>query len=716
MADEINREELEKIAEKIRKKVIEKIESELKKNGGSAMVPPIPDAVLKNAANNAVSEKNTEGSAVSIDVDSLTAEDKIVSTADDKFRGSADDDFWDFGKPKPRTYEKPEFSPEALSLSPVEENKNAEGILKNSSDEISAPAHTAEKIPPREEFVSRHVNDSRHGNDLHQPRTVNTVDGPRVVTGSYKRPRPRTYTKPVQLPPRERHEDVTYEPGGALIHKIIIKDWVSDSDFYSRFAADARQSHSAEPKIPYSQPMKPVQFFSYVPQYAHMTSSQLEYYRWVRENIRHGSYPDCDMPYLMLYIYEILNLDGTIQPKDGAEALVSVWRGYRARWSRLDGYLCEWLADYCMIHCLPMPDSLLPILREIVPKAQLKEFYLDKSMSGENGRMNLEAAAKALIDNSSDYDYKTSRYYPENREAYEKYIPQAVTKVIEDEFEKKRGIFAMDRTYHMVRDSYVGAVVSSGSKKRLDIEFSSFTRRAGSREHVTSIVKYTENKLRQTLGIKAKLGVGSPDPEDISVIDEFFAPMMPQKKNVRANAEDKYMPEDYLKNYEADSTGFDISAAAEIERLSWENTDRLTGANPAEEAAAGEEYQEQAESIAGELSTDSIEKYENYTEAETLPEENAEEIIPIEAAPDECDNNINNNEENSSGKADDIIKGAVQAALEGNFRAYARERGLYEGELADRVNSIFLEVIGDVILEDFKLIEDYREDAEEWMK
>ena len=32
------------------------------------------------------------------------------------------------------------------------------------------------------------------------------------------------------------------------------------------------------------------------------------------------------------------------------------------------------------------------------------------------------------------------------------------------------------------------------------------------------------------------------------------------------------------------------------------------------------------------------------------------------------------------------------------------------------MNTYFLDIIGDVILEDFTFIEDYREDIEEWMK
>ena len=49
-----------------------------------------------------------------------------------------------------------------------------------------------------------------------------------------------------------------------------------------------------------------------------------------------------------------------------------------------------------------------------------------------------------------------------------------------------------------------------------------------------------------------------------------------------------------------------------------------------------------------------------------------------------------------------------------------RENGLYEGDAADRINGIFLERIGDIVLEPdgvgFRFVDDYREDSEEWLR
>ena len=718
----------------IRMKIRKKIEDELSKRGlNPAMLDEfknfakaaeqktnlpeknIPSAVsIKITSKEFTQPQNSENKispSAEFDVESLAASDKVVNTSGENYRDAKDEDYWSLGKPKPRAYEKPSFSPESLSLNRVEQTEDE---FENSGEKT----HELEKIPEKsadnygKHYVSQTMNPFTTPHELKQ----------HVVTGSYRSRKAKSYSqqssgsKPVEKSARVRHEDITYELNGVLIHKITVKDWISDTDFYSRFASDAVASHFAKPNIQPEIAANPVSYYSYVPQYSHMTNSQVQFYRWVRENIRLGRYPDCDSAYIMLYIYEIINLEGVIEPQEGASLLVSVWMGYRERYPRLDGYLCEWLADYCMIHNIHLPQELVPMLSEIVPKAQFKEFYLD-ALIGEGkdtfGTEKFQLAAAALIENSSDYDYTSSRYYPENKDSYKKYLPRAMAEVIRGEFEAKRGIFALDKNYRMTRDSYMGAVVSSAVKKRLDLEFSSFTRRADTRAYVTAIVKYSENKLRQSLGIKAKLGVGELDAADIALIDAFFAPMLPEKAKARRNSEDKYMPEGYLKNYEAESSGFDFSAAAEIERLSWENTQRLTSAdgtqygqeNVNETTAFDESHSEEPLSecgfVEGEISSDNFaEMLERVEESEvkaehTEPEKEAAAFV---------------------GDSGEELKPAVQAAIDGEFKKWARENGYYEGELQDRINNLFLDVIGDVILENFTLIEDYREDVEEWMK
>ena len=77
--------------------------------------------------------------------------------------------------------------------------------------------------------------------------------------------------------------------------------------------------------------------------------------------------------------------------------------------------------------------------------------------------------------------------------------------------------------------------------------------------------------------------------------------------------------------------------------------------------------------------------------------------------------------EETENSGDRLLRDALRAAMNGGFRGYCRANGLYEGDAADRINGIFLEQIGDVVLEadadgGFRFVEEYRADAEEWLR
>ena len=49
-----------------------------------------------------------------------------------------------------------------------------------------------------------------------------------------------------------------------------------------------------------------------------------------------------------------------------------------------------------------------------------------------------------------------------------------------------------------------------------------------------------------------------------------------------------------------------------------------------------------------------------------------------------------------------------------------RDHGLFPGRMAEQINEIFLELVGDILVEAdgnrYQLIEEYREDAESWSR
>ncbi len=676
---------------------------------------------------------------VAVEEKRVPSEDGKVKTSREVWRDFDDGDFWDMGEPRKKTYSKPSFSPGSLDVADVERVKVDLGGGKSEIEEKAV--YSREAIPKRDsEYdpemgktllyngVSKLVkeieaikakDDSSSGEKKEKKpvtvliggednrdvgssgRVIRTVDGQRSVSGysygSYSRARKQRRVGVGDSGDQSRlrrggntdgstvQREVKYEPGGAFIKGVTIKDWSSETDFYSRFAEDVEVSRKRVSRYPYTVDIPEVKFFSYVPQFSHMTRSQIEYYDWVKECIAHGKYPECDLSYIQLYVFELINEpDGDAGENNRrAEVLTALLlkyqRDFRDKYPLFMCNLSDWLADYCLIHEISVPSGLIPYLPEIVARSQIKEFYLDgifREYSGDEVRL-YRSLTDVFTYSMSDYDYKTSRYYTQYKSEYDELIPGAVAAVLKSQYEGRRGIFGFGRTYRMVRDSYVGAVASIRSKKRIELELSSCIRLESTRDIMTKAIKYSENKVREAYGLKSKLLAKQVDIRDADVIDRYFAPVLEKSGAKRKKSlDEKYMPEGYMANYEAETAGFDVAAAEAIERESWVNTERLV---VAEEDA---DLSMAADEVGG-------------------------DTVAIGSGGDGGD---------AGNVVDWVILGAVKAALDGRFRQYAREAGIYEGELTDRVNTVFLEVIGDVLIEDGEVIEDYRDDAVEWVE
>lgn len=596
-------------------------------------------------------------------VDFGTAEQRFASAEPKRNKRYDDDDFWDLGETRRKVYQKPSFSGKPIENTMISKSTEATGGI------------TREPIPKtedaRESFSSKLY--KRAADNTAIP-TAEHNSRKQIPTSRYHASRPES-ARDVQNRQNEALRNAkterSYDCDGMLIRHVEIKPWAANVRFYERFAAEAELFHEKT-----GSPCPAVSFFAYVPQYSKMNDKQQNFYLYVRDSIRNGDFMDAEISYLLLYVFEIINLPHRIPPETGVRLLSDIWLNYRDRHPRLDIFLCEWLADYCLIHAIPLPRRLAPILPQIVQKAQFKELYLDLLPDS-----NMESLSKALMEFSSDYDYRRSRYYKDHKDTYEEKIPAAVAAALIEAQRNKRGIFAFEKKYRVTRDAYCGAVTPAEIKRRIDVEFNSFTRPLEARDMITNLVKYAENQLRLTLKIKAKLGVGELDAADRESIDRFFAPMMPQKRRKSVGGE-----EEYLKFYEAENAGFDFRAAEEIEQMSWNNTNKLT-----------QETEEEPSVFTEEPSVSPL------AETEDLPTPPA----TADVTPSPTANELS------------MEKACLRAAMEGNFRSFCKENGFFADNTAAKINEIFLDIIGDIVLEgedgDYRLIEDYREDVLEWL-
>lgn len=572
------------------------------------------------------------------------------------------DDFWDFGEVRRKVYRKPDFGAGADEM-----------ILIDRETPESGNVAKRESVPQRRSWTTPAVKPRVADNVAVGEKPVRTAQYGSAAHGVKTRDVAERQNEALRATPTS----CEYDCGNLLIRRVEIRPWTTNTQFYGRFAAEAALFHEKR-----GTPCPAVPFFSCVPQYAKMDERQQSFYLYVRECLRNGTYIEADLSYILLYIYEIINLPHKIPPERGSALLAFLWLHYRKSYPRLDVFLCEWLPDYCLIHQIPMPRELTPILPQIVQKAPFKEFFLDVPPE-----QDMENTARILMEFASDYDYRTSRYYPGNESMYDEKLRAAVIAALTDACREKRGIFSFEKKYRLTRDAYCGAVAPAEIKRRIDVEFYSFTRSLETRERITSLVRYAENRLRLVLKIRAKLGVGKLDPADREIIDRFFAPLMEEKPLSRAEVA-ALEEREYLKLYEAESVGFDLAAAEEIERTSWDNTRRLTF----------------ADTSAVDASVDVSED-----ESVDVSEDEPAEGESVDASVDES----------TASTADGAEKEAVRAALRGDFRNYCRANGLFDGDMASKINEIFLELIGDVVLLDengeYGLIEDYREDVLEWL-
>lgn len=472
---------------------------------------------------------------------------------------------------------------------------------------------------------------------------------------------------------RIKTPDLEYSPQGSLIHKVRLYSWSSAYPYYEHFRKAALYYYN---KTSQCVPHEP--YFSYMPQYSQLTDRQLAFYLWFRGEIRAGRYPFADYSYVMLLVYETINLSDKLEPEKAVRLLSELWLNYRGEYPRLDVQLSEWIFDMCLIERLAPPSDIIgEIVASLPSTAGLREFYSDAAGSRD-------AFASLLMRHCSNYNYKKSKFFVgENIPIYEKHVHGVLSHIISNCSDPSRpfelaGFRLQDSRTQ--RDSYTGALCIPKVKKRIEIEFCSFSHSHELRFIVTDVLKYAENRIRAHIGVKSRLSVNSLPNGIKRLADEYFNRELPIK-TLHPSIKDE-IP-DYEKLYEPERREMSFSSASEIESLSWETTGRL------------------------------IEAFE---EAE-------EEPTPDAPVPEADDNAADCAEDDLFALLSSDELDFLCAALEEGFskqREIASRTGALPDILADRINTLSADVTGDVLLEEsgggYAVIEDYAEEVSKAIK
>ena len=462
--------------------------------------------------------------------------------------------------------------------------------------------------------------------------------------------------------------DEEYESQSALIRKVRLYRHKNAYPYYEAFAKDAARLYRVEGKE-----CARVPFFSYVPQYSQMSVGQLEWYLWWRENFRAERLLDTDYSYLLLYAFEAINLSDRAPAAQMQKLLARLWLGYRETFRQLDSYLPEWICDMGLIHRLPPPRECAG-LSAAMAHCALREFYVCCEGADEYVR--------ALLAFCSNYDYRKSKFYTaENRALFDSTVTE-VLRFVTEAMSGDGKLFSAARMddSKMIRDAYTGAICSYRIKRKIEVEYCSFSRSHELRFLIGDVVKYTENRIRASLGIRSRLSVYALPTSVKELLDSCLDRILPQR---RASAQPKKEElAAYEKLYDLPSKPLSFAAAAEIEALSWSTTQKLV-------EAFEESEQKAAEPV-------SLPKEE--------PKAERKETANLEA----------------SQEGDPLLLALrpylafLRAAME---KDAVRQRDIAQGlsklldALADEINDLAAEYMGDIILEEnggfYTVIEDY---------
>ena len=534
-------------------------------------------------------------------------------------------------------------------------------------------------VPPRPQSKDRHISTVQIELDTPQTKSTSPLvqDAPLTATVPPRTPRASVDAEANKLPM------LSYQPKHPLIREVRVLPWRSDFRFYERFCTAARELFSC-----HGEPCESVPFFSYMPQYDQMNRAQLDWYLYWRDRVRAEQYLSTDYSYIFLYLFEVINLPDKIPPVEGQRMLCKMWQHYRDEHPLLNRYLADWICDYSLIHQLPPPANEVAVdLRLIATSSSFREFYAYPTGNDEGH----DAAVYLLF--ATNYDYKKSKFYlagNEQASAARKHIPAAISTVLHSLEAEGSGLTDIKmQKATLSRDSFIGALCSGEMKRRIEVDYCSFQRSFELRYLITDIIKYTENRLRRLFGNKSQLSIfGLPDKIK-AILDAYFERELPMARRTQIPPP---RPE-YEALYDLPATEVSLERAAEIERTSWDVTERL------------------------------VEAFEEVGDPQ--PERTADQAVePAVFAVDETSRTSAAQEgasEESNGSSLLPYRDFILAALNGDMarqRDIARERGLMTDVLAEQINDIAVELIGDIVLESdeggaYTVIEDYVDDVKQ---
>lgn len=387
-----------------------------------------------------------------------------------------------------------------------------EGSLVFAEIELDEPRiagrHDATGAPHAQAGYVRGMIQDRTYTEHHQHGIRNEAEEPEGDTKEWM-------TEEVTLPSQDQHSRVI-APAAADRQM----DWERSFRYLSREQQFVQTARELVWETGESAPFVPFQ--TYWPTYEQMTPPQLRWYLYWRDEVRAGRYPDTDLSYLFVYLYELIHGFGWSTPVQGSELIKQVWLGYRDRYPKLDGYVREWMYDFAVVFGLELPDlgRLKKLPRTL--SSEVQELEWKRRFQAEPMDLNWELL-RPLI----DYEVEKSKFYSkEGRKELGTYAPKVVA-LADGYLRKVTGKRLLELYSPPIKKQnrflFRSAVYDHDMYGRTAvIPVQSISGHIPLRSRLTQLVRLTENRLRELTGVKGKLRGVEVEPELERLVSRYL--------------------------------------------------------------------------------------------------------------------------------------------------------------------------------------------------
>lgn len=263
-----------------------------------------------------------------------------------------------------------------------------------------------------------------------------------------------------------------------------------------------------------------VPFMEYWPTYSAMNVNQLAWYFYWRSEVRRGNYWDTDLSYIFVHIYELINGIGWEIPEHGYQQLIRLWQNYQDRFPRLPEYLQNWVYDFSILNNLEfiLPDDCRPKRRQPSP-------VIDALLTQHEDELPLKLPFN-LVGSLCDYSIEGSKFFKEGHQhLMESAIPRIIA-LADADLQRKTGAgilktFGPSALERQRRIIYASAV-HPNANRMATITIKSYSSSEPLRAHISELVRYAENVLREIFGSSGRLRGVTLDEKTGKLITVFL--------------------------------------------------------------------------------------------------------------------------------------------------------------------------------------------------